>query len=126
MKGLRWEALSSRGQLKSPAMTERKQYAAIEDLEAALLAASKDGGRAVALIFLPGVGWQATDQVQYREARPGEGAGSATVALYSDWFRDSIGEAVGHLHAARFIPGQLIAKLFRKAISLPLNRMKTE
>ena len=102
-----------------PMNPERVPYAAIADLESVVKTIAQEGKGRVLILYDPQRGWWAGDEID--EATADEKTGSLLVKgrTYSDWRRETIAEALSALAAARFIPGNTVTKLFRRAPPAP-------
>jgi len=94
---------------------ERVPYAAIADLESVVKTIAKESKGRVLIFYDPQRGWWAGDEIDEATVDARSGALALKGRTYSDWRRDNIAEALSALAAARFIPGNEVRKLFRRA-----------
>lgn len=100
-------------------MGDMVQYAALGDLESVVKELAKITGKPVAIVFDPKHGWCLTDEVIKGPSKHGGGCPQYTAQTYQDWFSKTIGEAALVTFGARFLPGTLIGRLFRKQAAYP-------
>ncbi len=98
---------------------ERVPYAAIADLESVVKTIAKESKGRVLIFYDPEKGWWAGDEIDEATVDARSGALSLKGRTYTDWRRDNIAEALSALAAARFIPGNEVTKLFRRAPPAP-------
>lgn len=94
---------------------ERVPYAAIADLESVVKTIAKESKGRVLIFYDPEKGWWAGDEIDEAMVDSRSGALALKGRTYTDWRRDNIAEALSALAAARFIPGNEVTKLFRRA-----------
>jgi hypothetical protein len=94
---------------------ERIPYAAIADLESVVKTIAAESKSRVFILFDPQKGWWAGDETDEVVSDEKSGALLIKGRTYEDWQRHNIAEALSALAAARFIPGNTVSKLFRRA-----------
>lgn len=98
---------------------ERLPYAAIADLESVVKMVAKESKGRVLILYDPQKGWWAGDEIDEAVEDAKSGALIVKGRTYVDWRRDNIAEALSAVAAARFIPGNAVTKLFRRAPPAP-------
>lgn len=98
---------------------ERVPYAAIADLESVVKTIARESKGRVLIFYDPQQGWWAGDEIDEATVDSRSGALTLKGRTYPDWRRDNVAEALSALAAARFIPGNEVTKLFRRAPPAP-------